>query len=230
MGVSSRGGFVWSAPGLRLVGPGSECLSLVSITLDAGSQGLDCDTVTGEPETVPLLQLTCTRGGVTVLRGARQGTSGVGGLAGSGPYPLPGTVLGSPLGFRMDFQALDGRQEDLNGDGLVCGEDAAEFEAALGAAIEDERYSVLLDSVFDGVIDEADARVFYCALKLQRCCPADFNADGTVDADDPADFISAYFSDNPRAEMTGDCELDAEDLADYISALFGPPCACVPCG
>ncbi len=57
-------------------------------------------------------------------------------------------------------------------------------------------------------------------------CPADFNADGTVDPDDLSDFIAGFFAvpPDPRCDLNGDGTIDPDDLADYIAAFFGPPC------
>jgi len=53
-------------------------------------------------------------------------------------------------------------------------------------------------------------------------CPPDFNGDGTLDPDDLADYISAFFSQPPGAgsDFNGDGNTDPDDLADYISAYF----------
>ncbi|MGD9688868.1 MAG: matrixin family metalloprotease [Phycisphaerales bacterium] len=53
-------------------------------------------------------------------------------------------------------------------------------------------------------------------------CPPDFNADGTLDADDLGDFINCYFASPPcpQANFNGDGAVDADDLGDYINAYF----------
>ncbi len=51
-------------------------------------------------------------------------------------------------------------------------------------------------------------------------CPADFNADGTLNADDLGDFITAYFDGLPTADYNADGVINADDLADYITAYF----------
>ena len=53
-------------------------------------------------------------------------------------------------------------------------------------------------------------------------CPADLNHDGTLDPDDLADYIGAYFSVPPGAgsDFNADGTTDPDDLADYIGAFF----------
>jgi len=53
-------------------------------------------------------------------------------------------------------------------------------------------------------------------------CPADFNADGSLDPDDLADYIGAYFTQPPdqHADFNADGNVDPDDLADYIGAYF----------
>ncbi len=53
-------------------------------------------------------------------------------------------------------------------------------------------------------------------------CPADFNNDGVLNADDLADFITGYFDTpaEPRTDFNGDGVINADDLADYITAYF----------
>ncbi len=53
-------------------------------------------------------------------------------------------------------------------------------------------------------------------------CAADFNSDGTLNADDLGDFITGYFNDppDPRADFNADGVVNADDLGDYITAYF----------
>jgi len=53
-------------------------------------------------------------------------------------------------------------------------------------------------------------------------CPADFNQDGTLDPDDLADYIGAFFAVPPGAgsDFNNDGTTDPDDLADFISAFF----------
>ena len=53
-------------------------------------------------------------------------------------------------------------------------------------------------------------------------CAADFNGDGTLDPDDLADYIGAFFSEPAplTADFNGDGTVDPDDLADYIGAFF----------
>ena len=53
-------------------------------------------------------------------------------------------------------------------------------------------------------------------------CPADFNRDGSLDPDDLADYITAFFSLPPGAgsDFNNDGVTDPDDLADFITAFF----------
>jgi len=53
-------------------------------------------------------------------------------------------------------------------------------------------------------------------------CPADFNQDATLDPDDLADFIAAFFTlpPAPGSDFNTDGTTDPDDLADFISAFF----------
>jgi len=53
-------------------------------------------------------------------------------------------------------------------------------------------------------------------------CPADFNADGTLDPDDLADYITAFFASPPGtgSDFNQDGLTDPDDLADFIGAFF----------
>jgi len=57
-------------------------------------------------------------------------------------------------------------------------------------------------------------------------CPADFNADGTLDPDDLADYITAFFFQPPASgsDFNGDGVTDPDDLADFITAFFAGGC------
>jgi hypothetical protein len=53
-------------------------------------------------------------------------------------------------------------------------------------------------------------------------CPPDFDGSGSLDPDDLADFIAAYFTlpPDPRADFDGSGTIDPDDLSDYIGAFF----------
>ncbi|MGD9688905.1 MAG: lamin tail domain-containing protein [Phycisphaerales bacterium] len=57
-------------------------------------------------------------------------------------------------------------------------------------------------------------------------CPAEFNMDGALNADDLGDFINCYFGETgspgscPQADFNNDTNIDADDLGDYINAYF----------
>lgn len=55
-----------------------------------------------------------------------------------------------------------------------------------------------------------------------QLCPADFNADGDLNADDLADYINCYFALPPCSgvDFNHDGDANADDLADFINAYF----------
>ena len=57
---------------------------------------------------------------------------------------------------------------------------------------------------------------------IAPACPADFNLDGSLDPDDLADYISAFFviPPAPGSDFNNDGTTDPDDLADYIGAFF----------
>jgi len=52
-------------------------------------------------------------------------------------------------------------------------------------------------------------------------CPADMNLDGSLDPDDLADYIGAFFADAPAADINLDGTLSPDDVADFIGLFFG---------
>jgi len=58
---------------------------------------------------------------------------------------------------------------------------------------------------------------------LPPLCRPDFNGDGSLDPDDLADYIGAFFTvpAAAAADFNGDGTVDPDDLADYIGAFFG---------
>ncbi len=56
-----------------------------------------------------------------------------------------------------------------------------------------------------------------------RVCDADFNASGTLDPDDLADFIAGFFSvpSDRACDFNLDGSVDPDDLSDFIAAFFG---------
>ncbi len=53
-------------------------------------------------------------------------------------------------------------------------------------------------------------------------CPADFNQDGVLNADDLGDFITGYFNtpSDPATDFNADGVINADDLGDFITAYF----------
>jgi hypothetical protein len=60
------------------------------------------------------------------------------------------------------------------------------------------------------------------SVRWEARCPADYNADGSLNPDDLADFITGFFLTprDPRSDFNLDGQIDPDDLADFITAFF----------
>ncbi len=56
-------------------------------------------------------------------------------------------------------------------------------------------------------------------LKIARC-PADFNGSATISVQDIFDFLSAYFTADPRADVNGIGGVSVQDIFDFLAAYF----------
>lgn len=54
----------------------------------------------------------------------------------------------------------------------------------------------------------------------QRACLADFNASGTVNAQDVHDYLSVWFPRRPSADLSADGVVGAQDVFDFLAAWF----------
>ncbi|MGD9690360.1 MAG: hypothetical protein AB7K52_13925 [Phycisphaerales bacterium] len=116
------------------------------------------------------------------------------------------------------------------GDQVIVGED----RVLIGLGHGPERQVTLSDAVLndDGHIAVVvRLRDGTSALVIARPvdpfdCPADFNADRVVNADDLGDFINAFFSGDAdvRVDFNRDGSVDADDLGDFINAFFAADC------
>jgi hypothetical protein len=52
------------------------------------------------------------------------------------------------------------------------------------------------------------------------CCKADYNQSGTVTVQDIFDFLSAYFTSDPRADINASGTITVQDIFDFLSAYF----------
>jgi len=55
---------------------------------------------------------------------------------------------------------------------------------------------------------------------IAPCCKADYNQSGTVTVQDIFDFLSGYFSSNPRADINASGTVTVQDIFDFLSAYF----------
>ncbi|MFN7019969.1 MAG: GC-type dockerin domain-anchored protein [Phycisphaerales bacterium] len=74
--------------------------------------------------------------------------------------------------------------------------------------------------IFEGVITEQTSGTTRRGSFMVRIfCPGDFNADGQVSVQDIFDFLSAYFNNDPAADINGD-GLSVQDIFDFLAAYF----------
>jgi hypothetical protein len=53
------------------------------------------------------------------------------------------------------------------------------------------------------------------------CCPANFNGQGGLSVQDIFDFLAAYFSQDPRADLNHAGGISVQDIFDFLAAYFG---------
>ncbi len=61
---------------------------------------------------------------------------------------------------------------------------------------------------------------YWVRLTAGTACPADFNGVGGLTVQDIFDYLSAYFSNDPRADFNGAGGITVQDIFDYLSAYF----------
>ena len=72
-------------------------------------------------------------------------------------------------------------------------------------------------SIVEAALDAFLIREFVCEATAP--CPADFNGDGVVDADDFFGFLTAFANGDPRADFNGDGVIDADDFFAFLAAF-----------
>jgi probable HAF family extracellular repeat protein len=57
-------------------------------------------------------------------------------------------------------------------------------------------------------------------VDLRTSCPADFNADGSVNSQDFFDFLGVFFASDPSADFNHDNVVNSQDFFDFLAAFF----------
>ncbi|MCC6321002.1 MAG: hypothetical protein IT438_06130 [Phycisphaerales bacterium] len=74
--------------------------------------------------------------------------------------------------------------------------------------------------IFEGVITEQTGGTSRRGAFLVRiACPGDFNGDGSTSVQDIFDFLEAYFSNDPAADINGG-GVSVQDIFDFLAAYF----------
>ncbi|MBL8764060.1 MAG: hypothetical protein JNM07_07310 [Phycisphaerae bacterium] len=135
-----------------------------------------------------------------------------------------------PSGVRANALAVDW-DYDLTKPSLYIGAGAGMYFSLDGGAAWTKSNATLPNvNVADLFIDPV-ARVLVAGTYgrgawragLIDPCPADFNADGSVDDFDYFDFLNALNSVSPAADFNGDTSVDDFDYFDFLNA-FNTPC------
>lgn len=63
----------------------------------------------------------------------------------------------------------------------------------------------------------ASTRALFTTATDEPECTADFNDDGSLNS---ADFLVAFFGNDPSADFNGDTFINSQDLFDFLGAFF----------
>jgi hypothetical protein len=91
-----------------------------------------------------------------------------------------------------------------------------------GATVRHPKFAVRFRAVGNSTSDNwyiDDVRI---GLPIPSC-PADFNADTSIDFFDYLDFVAAFSSNDPAADFNADTSIDFFDYLDFVAA-FSSPC------
>ena len=146
-----------------------------------------------------------------------------------------------PFDFFFDLDGFPGYAVQLLAGGVVVAQDnnslfgmipEGEFRTStveltttdshprMGAQLEIR----LINLNIPGTAQEPAIEVNFDNVRLDAApgCRADFNADGSLNPDDLADFINCFFEAPPcpGADFSGEGDVNPDDLADYINAYF----------
>ncbi|MBL8757977.1 MAG: hypothetical protein JNK35_06060 [Phycisphaerae bacterium] len=151
------------------------------------------------------------------------------------PSPSGTPARVGPLGFSttagFEVQVTDVFVfgPDLDGNHCLSFADKHLVADLIGDSVADPTYVLRADANYDGSITPSDW-VAVCSqwVAAQPCCPADYDASGTVDPDDLSDFISDYFASSIRTDLDCSGVSDPDDLSDYVSlhVVSGGTCPC----
>jgi len=146
--------------------------------------------------------------------------------AGTGPAPRdPSELLPTPLGVSFVAHTDATGVEIFRADPCARAITLVSDILAGPASSSPQELALLGRTLFLTARDPAAGQELWALdLPFNPDCPADYNADGTLDPDDLADAVSDYFdpaaAPGGRADFNLDCRIDPDDLADVIAAYF----------
>jgi hypothetical protein len=91
------------------------------------------------------------------------------------------------------------------------------YETGIATAPENTAFARLV--ILQLQFDFAGGATWWDDMSLVSLCPADFNADGTVDFFDYLDFVAAFDVESPSADFNGDQTVDFFDYLDFVAAF-----------
>ena len=149
----------------------------------------------------------------------------------------PGPVSSNPRGFgsvngKVYFMAESpgAGVEPWVTDGTAAGTHAmGEVFAGLGSAVAVDGVgsnAALFVGAGNRVLFVGEDEVDGTQLRSVFICRTDFDGNSTIDPDDLADFITAFFdpSSGSAADFDASGTVDPDDLTDFIAAYFGGEC------
>jgi hypothetical protein len=146
---------------------------------------------------------------------------------GSAIYHLAVGAGVGPFTYQWQIMEEDGFFRDLSPDPitLACGATALATDA--GA----DQFSITIRPCPGPGVPDVQQFYLRAVVTGARCtatsyetsytiCPADISCNGSVSVQDLFDFLTAYFSLDPRADFNGQGGISVEDIFDFLAAYF----------